>query len=300
MSIYRQILTLLLFANLIILSHVARGQEDSPPISIGDSSVGYIDSAIPATQVRFRLDFAEGINRSNRAEFLWAWPPPDGPGPSLDESNVNYQAMTAYFEYAIAPCFSAFADVGGLAVNPDINPNTSGLGDVQGGVKWALLQDSDSVLTAQVRAYAPSGDEDRGLGVGHASIEPGLLLFKRFNEFNLEGELHYWIPIDGTPERAGSVLRYGAGVSRELYVGCQTVTPVVEVIGWTVMDGAQRYLSPGGPVVEDADGDTIVNLKVGARLPITCCDQLYVGYGHCLTGDRWYRDILRAEWRRSF
>ena len=300
MFAYRLLFPALLCAYVIHSGQAARGQNDEPPISIGDSSVGYIDSAIPATQVRFRLDAVEGIDRANRAEFLWAWPPPDGPGPALDETNVNYQTMTAYVEYALSPCFSAFAELGGMAVNPDINPNTSGLTDVQGGVKWALWQDHDSMLTFQLRGYGPSGDEDRGLGVGHASIEPGFLLFKRTSEFNLEGELHYWIPIDGTPDRAGSVLRYGAGISRELFIGCQPITPVIEVVGWTVLDGAERYLTPGGPVVEDADGDTIVNLKVGARLPITDCDQIYIGYGHSLTGDRWYRDILRAEWRSSF
>jgi hypothetical protein len=299
-SAYRLVLPALLCASLIFWGQFALGQEDAPPISVGDSTVGYIDSAIPATQVRFRFDDAKGIDRANRAEFLWAWPPPSGPGPALDETNVDYQSMTAYVEYALTPGFSAFADVGGLLVNPDINPNTGGLADAQGGLKWALLQDCDSVLTLQVRGYAPSGDADRGLGVGHASIEPGLLLFQRTCEFNFEGELRYWIPIDGTPERAGSVIRYGAGISRDYWIGCQPVTPVLEVVGWTVMDGSERFLTPGGPVVEDADGDTIVNLKIGARTPVTCASDIYVGYGHSLTGERWYRDILRLEWRSFF
>ena len=167
-------------------------------------------------------------------------------------------------------------------------------------MKWALWQDCDTTLTLQLRGYAPTGDEDRALGVGHASIEPGLLLFKRNCQYNFEGELRYWIPIDGTPGREGPVLRYGAGVSRQYCFGCQPVTPVVEVVGWTVIDGAARFLSPGGPVVEDVSGDTIVNLKIGARTPITCCSEIYAGYGQSLTGDRWYRDILRIEWRRSF
>jgi hypothetical protein len=27
---------------------------------------------------------------------------------------------------------------------------------------------------------------------------------------------------------------------------------------------------------------------------------VYVGYGHSLTGDRWYRDIFRLEYRLHF
>ena len=51
---------------------------------------------------------------------------------------------------------------------------------------------------------------------------------------------------------------------------------------------------------------TIVNLKLGARLNLApdCCDggtkSFYVGYGHALTGARWYDDTIRAEYRLSF
>lgn len=305
MTVFRSFLLRVVGAiSLALTAHSAWGQDngdEAPPISIGDSSVGYVDSAIPATQMRVRFDLAEGINKPNRAEFLWAWPPPAGDGPALDESNVDYQSMTVYLEHAISPCLSGFVELGGLSVNPDENPNTSGLGDLQAGLKWAFWQDCDTVLTLQMRAYAPTGDESRALGVGHASIEPGLLLFKRCCQCNFEGELRYWIPIDGTPGREGQVVRYGAAVSRDYCLGCcQTVTPVVELVGWTVLDGQVRFLSQGVPVVEEADGDTIVNIKIGARTPLSPCSEVYAGYGHSLTGDRWYRDILRLEWRRKF
>jgi hypothetical protein len=49
----------------------------------------------------------------------------------------------------------------------------------------------------------------------------------------------------------------------------------------------------------DAAGDTIVNLKFGVRSYFGCSD-LYLGYGRCVTGDRWYQDILRVEYRYHF
>ena len=50
-----------------------------------DSKVGYIDSAIPATQYRLRLDAAYGNNRPTRAEFFYARGAPLGPGLPVPE-----------------------------------------------------------------------------------------------------------------------------------------------------------------------------------------------------------------------
>jgi hypothetical protein len=76
---------------------------------------------------------------------------------------------------------------------------------------------------------------------------------------------------------------------------------VVEVVGWTVLDGlASGSLDGVTPFFVDATGDTIVNLKVGARISLTHQDSLYVGYGRALTGDVWYEDIARFEYRWTF
>ena len=79
------------------------------------------------------------------------------------------------------------------------------------------------------------------------------------------------------------------------------IRPVVEFVGWTVLDGQATFAtSPGLFAVEDVDGDTIVNAKFGVRLGIDDRKDLYVGYGRCLTGDRWYEDIIRIELRHFF
>lgn len=277
--------------------------EDDPPISIGDSSVGYVDNAVPGDIVRLRMDLAYGINRANRAEFLWAWLPPSGPGPELDESSVDYQRMSVYLEKEFSPCLSLFVDLPAVLSNPEVNDNAGGLSDIQAGVKWAFQRSCDQVASFQLRAYAPSGDADRGLGVGHASIEPALLLHRRLpDRWNFDGELRYWIPIDGTPDRQGPVVRYGVGVSRSFGCDCRyRLTPVVEAVGWTVVDGAARFLNEAMvPVTEDSGGDTIVNLKAGARFGFNTRSDVYAGYGRSLTGHRWYQDIFRIEWRYTY
>lgn len=276
--------------------------DDDPPISVGDSSVGYIDSATPGDQVRLRFDFGYGVNRANRAEFFWAWSPPTGPGPAQTESNVDYQSITAYVEKLIAPRVSAFIEAPTVMANPVINDNATGFGDIQTGVKWALQQDHDSVTTLQLRVYVPTGDVGRGTGVGHVSIEPGLLFHRRLQYcLNLEGELRYWAPIGGTSSRAGPIVRYGTGLSRKFGCDCRHITPVLEVVGWTVLDGSTLYSNDAMvPIIESVDGDTIVNAKAGLRLGWNPRNELYVGYGRSLTGDHWYSDILRAEWRWKF
>jgi hypothetical protein len=71
---------------------------------------------------------------------------------------------------------------------------------------------------------------------------------------------------------------------------------VAKLVGWTCGGGLE--LSPSGTLL-DATHDTIVNLKLGLRWN-TARDTFYVGYGRALTGDAWYRDLVRAEYAIRF
>ncbi len=285
----------------IVLPNFASAIAQDLPIIVGDSGVGYVDNALVGNQFRLRFDAAYDINQPNRSEFLWAWPPAAGPGPALDETGADYQSVSAYLEFAIDPDVSVFVDAPLVMSDPEVNPNTTGIGDLIFGAKAELLDDCDSVLTFQTKVYVPTGDEDATIGTGHVSIEPGLLFYQRMPGWTLEGELRYWIPVDGTPNREGDVIRYGIGASTDLSChGLCGVRPVIELVGWTFLDGLSRFVANGAPQVVDATGDTVINLKVGSRFQITDNRDLYIGYGHALTNDRLYRDILRAELRYRF
>jgi hypothetical protein len=54
------------------------------------------------------------------------------------------------------------------------------------------------------------------------------------------------------------------------------------------------------PPVSPADGTNIVNLKVGARAIFDDSSSIYVGWGHALTDQLWYKNIIRVEYRYSF
>jgi hypothetical protein len=273
-------------------------QGTSGPV-VSDSKVGYIDSALLGNVFRLRFDAAYNNRRPNRADFFYAPGPPFGPGLPLPERNVDYQDLMAYVEAAWTDRFSAFVEIPVRFLNPDLNANTAGLADLNAGFKAALFQSDTSILTFQLRTYAPSGDADRGLGNGHVSLEPALLAYSSLTDrLHLEGELRYWVPLTNN-DFAGDVLRYGVGLGYDLFSHeGRRITPVAELVGWTVLGGKESVVPPLTPaVVKDAAGDTILNVKLGVRVELGDRMDFYAGYGRPLTGDRWYENTFRLELR---
>jgi hypothetical protein len=285
-----------LLASLALSSASAQGTS-GPRVS--DSSVGYIDPAIPGNVFRFRFDAAYDDRRPTRAEFLYPQGAPNGPGLPEPEPRVDYQELSAYLEMAASDRFSAFVNVPVRFLNPEQNADHSGFSDLDAGFKFAFIHSPDQVATFQFRTYAPTGDAQRGLGTRHVSLEPALLLYNPLTDrLALESELRLWAPAGGT-DFAGDIVRYGVGLHYDLCrAGDCTFTPVVELVGWTVLDGKESVVPPSGAAfVEDAAGQTIVNAKLGLRVKFGERADLYGGYGRSLTGDRWYENILRLEFR---
>jgi hypothetical protein len=287
-----------------------------------DSNSGYVDSALISTLVRFRADAAYDDNVPDRAEFFYGkcgcfrvlGADPHAPGPPKLEKRVDYQDLSTYLELAATDRLSGFVEIPVRFLNPEVNNNAKGLSDINAGFKWAFLSSDDRVVTFQLRTYAPTGDAESGLGTGHASLEPAVLLFQRLTErLILEGELRDWIPIDGT-DFAGDIVRYGVSLS---YEACRTerlrACPVVEFVGWTILNGRQLPIPPNLPLTpqgfattvipaQEAGGETIVNAKLGLRLKFGESERtdLYVGYARALTGTFWYKDMMRLEYRLRF
>jgi hypothetical protein len=287
---------------------------------VARSDVGYIDSAIPQTQLRFRYDAGFEDNRPDRAEFFYPkcgclalLPPtnplfdPRAPGPAQQPRFIDFQEQTSYLEVAYNRRLSGFVEIPVRFIDFDqrvdsllnLHSNLAGLSDVNFGVKYALLADEERYLTGQLRTFAPTGDADRGLGTDHWSLEPALLFYQRLSDrLTLEAELRDWIPLGGT-DFAGNVLRYGVGLGCAVYDSHSLrIVPVAEVVGWTVLSGKEIDENVG--TVFDARGDTIVNIKTGVRTFFGAHSDAYVGYGRALTGEVWYKDILRVEYRLRF
>jgi Putative MetA-pathway of phenol degradation len=289
--------------------------------------------------------------------------PTNALGPVQSSGQLNMQQLSGYLEYAVNKRLSGFVDLpvsflhfrgvqedaednsNGKTESPkelpalneeneNRNPSNTpgGLSDITFGFKYALIADPCQYLTFQYRTYAPTGDPRTGLGTGHWSLEPGLLYYKRLDRLVFQAEVEDWIPIAGDPV-AGNVLTYGLGLAFDVYQrGNFKITPVTEVVGWTVLGGYESFFIPGANIptapglpvppglvapgmappgsatnslpvdhgVISALGDTIVNIKFGVRTYFGEHSDVYVGYGRCVTGDRWYKDIYRVEYRFKF
>ena len=267
---------------------------------IRDSNVGYIDPAIPGDLVRFQFDAAFDNSRPTRSEFFWSPGEPFGRGPDTPERSVDYQDVNVGFEHLVAPQTSAFVNIPVRFLDPELNTNTAGLLDINAGFKNAFIYQDDLVAAFQLRVYAPTGDSQRGIGTGHTSLEPALLVYKplgcRLGSGSRTPRLD---PRSAAADFAGNVIRYGTGLHYDgICWNDWQLVPMTEVIGWTALDGRVAAVDSNGiPTIEDATGDTIVNIKVGLRLKYNDVGDVYMGYGRPLTGDSWYEDTFRIELR---
>jgi len=294
----------------------------SQSLTVNDAPGGYIDNPIVGTWFRLRYDDGNNNVRPDRAEFFYAkCGALGGPGPVNGNgevaNNVDFQDLAPYFEYQFARKWSFFAEVPVRWVDIDFPSDTAanaGLADMNAGMKWALLTNRCRYLTVQFKTYIPTGNAAAGLGTRHVSLEPGLLYLRKLSDMAyLQAELRYWIPVGGT-DFAGNVIRYGAGFGYDLlqcgqdsgpfnpYISTSglRVTSVTEFVGWTILGGQEAFNDDqGNAVTVSANGDTIVNIKQGVRATVGP-RSLYVGWGHALTGDTWYSDLFRLEYRRLF
>jgi len=292
------------------------------------SMVGYIEDAIIGSKLRLRFDAGLHNPAPDRAEFFYAkcgcyrdlLAPPDpnfdpdapGPGPGL-VTDLNFQQLYLQGEFAVRDRVSVVAEVPVRWIQPKAFaagsfPNQSGIGDVRAGLKLALSTSDADSLTARVFAYVPTGSAEKGLGTDHASIEPALLYYHSISDRSaVEAQVGYWHPFGGSAgvptandeKFAGGLFFYGVGASYELYQGDRArFAPVVELVGWRVSGGFQTVPPP--TVFEEASGINIVNLKIGGRITFDAGGSFYAGYGHRLTSDGWYDDIVRLEYRHSF
>jgi hypothetical protein len=290
----------------------------------------YIDDARIRTIARFRFDAGYNNVFPDRAEFFYAQcgcfgNGAPGPGDATHlTSKIDFQEFWAYFENAFSDRFSAFIDTPYRLVNFQLDPataaangnaqgipNSAGFSDIQFGLKYALTADAYRYDTLQVRIYTPTGAASRGLGTHHFTIEPAYLAYRQLNNrLRFNGEFRVWVPLSDstavlngeTKNFAGTVLRYGAGLTYDLYQSCDCcdtrLSLVSELVGWSVLSGLKFNPSPGLGF-QNAAGDTIVNAKFGLRYRWSN-QSVYAGYGVALTSQAWYTDIARAEYSYRF
>jgi hypothetical protein len=260
-----------------------------------------IDITQPFGNFLLRADAAYNLTKPDRAEFFWGRP---GRGPALPETGVAYQDFHFRMENG-GDAFSLATDIPIRLLNPDVNGNNGGIGDIQLVQKTRLMNGSRWQMTQILRTIFNSGNARKGLGTGHVSMEPGLLCRYKWSELTyLHSEALLRFPIGGDPMYSGPALTWGIGLSNVWYE-TDTVAFIrtLEFVNIWIFDGQVTPLGSALPV--DVRGDGIFNLGPGLRtIWDTGGDMGVVEFGLnsmlAVGSDGWYDALVRFDMRFVF
>jgi hypothetical protein len=298
----------------------------------------FTDYARPRTVTRLRYDHGWDVIFPDRNEYFWArenlntgklftrknvalntltpgknWG--GGQGPAIPagkgnktfagrgvvgETGLQYDQLYLYQE-AASERGSLFIEIPYRNVSPNTSAHQAGFSDLNFGTK-ALLFDCEMMqLTFQFKTYTPTGIASKGLGTGHFSLEPSLLMAVRLAQSTyFQAQLAEWIPLGGDSIYAGSILKYNFSLNQTL---CRPTpdSPIIgtlEMMGMSFQGGA--YTNPfTGP--QQSSGSTYFSIGPGLRHSI--CDRL--DYGGAIAwpvngGGHFGNPILRVEMRVFF
>lgn len=263
-----------------------------------------IQRADPMNHYGFRFAAAYDHQYPDRSEFLWNRSPGGGPNVGVGEESVDYQDFRFTFETG-GPRFSVATEIPIRVLDPELNLNTAGLGDMSVTTRTVLLDGRDWQITQVFNSYFNTGSATHGTGNGHISLEPGMLVRWEYSDFtHVHAEIKYLFPLGADPDHAGEVLRYGLGFSKLCYDGdAFGMISTLEFVSGTFLDGAQT--PPGGVVPEEVDGIGFLNIHPGARFVFDSPGDwgvwdLGVSGGFAVTGSRMYDGIFMMDLRWAF
>lgn len=267
-------------------------------------AISFVDTSQPMQNLRFRVDAGYDYQSPDRAEYFWAKINGRGPlvGAGVAAPRVDYQDFRTYMEVG-GDKFSVGTDVPIRVLDPD-EPffNTSGIGDVNITTKTLFLDGKFWQLTNLFRTYIPAGDPSKGLGTGHASIEPGFAIRYKYSDYTyFHGDLKYWIPLGGDPEHEGEVLNYGIAMSHVWRETDSTaIMPTIELKAYSFLDGLETNITGAPEAAPDPEGILIIHPGIRwAWDHGTDCGLREVGLfsGISLTRDDLYEELIRLEFR---
>lgn len=269
-------------------------------VALADAAF-FVESARPVTQTRLRWDAGVDMIFPDRAEYFWARSGGGGGlGPAAIETKLTYHELSHYSEVAHGK-FGAFIELPYRSYDAEVNPHEAGFGDLIAGTKSMLLDCELIQITFQMKFITPVGVSLKGLGAGHLSLEPSLILGANLSPHSyLQAQVCEWIPIAGNPAYAGAILHYHTSYNRTLY-GCPGGIHVIgtaEINGWSFQDGA--YSDPVRGQLQQASNETYVSSGFGLRTVL--CNKLDFGIGVAiaLTENHWAEQLYRSELRVRF
>lgn len=256
----------------------------------------WVDGVRPVTQVRYRWDAALGVIYPDRASFLW--PTVGTLGPAQAPNFLDLHELSLYSEVASGG-FSFFTNTPYRSYDTNADVHGAGFGDLDLGTKSVLFDCDLLQIAFQFRTFVPLGISRKGLGTGHVSLEPSILMALNLSpDTYLQAQFSEWIPI-ASDGGSGAVLHYHASLNQVLF-RWQPSVPIIgtfEANGWSFQDGT--YTDPSG-VQHSASGATYISAGPGFRVVV--CDRLDFGVGSAfaVTEGHWGEQSIRSEFRWRF
>jgi hypothetical protein len=257
----------------------------------------FTNAVRPMNQQRFRWDLGEDLTRPDRAEYFWARTTDSGKGPRPAPYAIDYHELSHYVEVAQGS-FGASFEYRYRSLDAE-GAHAAGFGDLTIGTKTLLFDTSLVQFAFQFLTHVPAGVANRGLGVGHVSLEPGAVLgFNLTPNSFLQAELSEWIPLGGDRDHAGAIFRHNVSYNHVLArpMPGVPIIGVIEMKGWRFQDGAYTDVTQT-PQFQPASGESYVHGAAGVRMFF--CDRADIGvsYSTPVTSDGWAEKWVRSEFR---
>lgn len=257
-----------------------------------------LDTALTSPYMGFRVRSDRGMNAPDRLEYLWG---KAGSGPA-PESRVDL--IDTIYRTELGNEKAGFiSEMRMRSLDPTINPNTVGFGDMLVGGKLLVYESTCTKVSTIFLTHLNTGPERKGLGRGHVALEPGVLAMRKWTDRTyLFGEWKYHVPLGATPGFAGDVFKTGWGVATIWHdTDCYAVIPTFEIQTHSFLFGGRTL--PDGTEVR-VDGTTAIDLYPGIRWTFNKSAvgayELGVSGGMSIADREWFdsRIILELRWLR--
>ena len=257
----------------------------------------FVDSAKPVSQMTLRWDAGRTGSTADRGEYFFGkWGVKGPPLSKFQLSGIDWDELTQTFEFAVDR-FSIFTNVPYRFVE-DIG---AGWGDMMIGTKSLFVDSEILLLATEFKTFIPISNFHKGLGNGHVSLEPSLLMtLKVMEDTYIQFQLSEWIPISGTPGFDGAMLHYHASLNHVLMKPTNDLQLIgtMEFFGYRFQDGL--YTTNAAGATASAHDDSYFSLGPGVRLVF--CNKLDIGFGtgFSVTNNNLARQLYRTELRWRF
>lgn len=259
-----------------------------------------VSPAIAANGIGFSFHFDQGLNVPDRAEFFWSSSRSGSSSdPSVDVIDTQVQLVVG------SPKLTGITRYTLRSLDPTTAANTTGMGDMMVGVQSLLLDGKRLKVSSLLQTHLATGSTSRGLGVGHTSLEPGILWrYCASPSLYWFGEASYHVPIGGDPQFDGNVLTTGIAVSKIAWENDRfAALPTLEMRTLTFTSGAESIPGAGaGTDPRRVDGTTAVEFFPGIRMVLGpqldwgLCE-IGVSAGTVFADDDWFDSRIRLNVR---